>query len=465
MKANIQPVSELSFQLSEVSSEVLRPSGSLPQVSDLKKTLVKTMQDALEDLFCGTVSGMCGKIVDYPTDTIKVRLQAANGGLKPSALSPSYYRSSQTVWAPFSARPSFFTVLPHPPVFTGAPMACRRSLIASISPITISSSAASYSAAPPQVYTGALDCCLRIAKEEGVRGFYAGIPAPLAGVALSNAACFLFYGRAMAACEHMGWFHNVHATCHGSKPHKRPVSSDVPERSPLGAVLVSGAMAGIATATVLTPIELVKLRMQREQQLSMAANRPPRFNTTFQCIKHLLCSFSVPGSHRGIFQTVRSTICGAGVLFNGYSATLCREVPGLACWFGLYEFTLRTCFSPQVTPLPATSAIVAVNSMPWYSYPIAGSVAGLGYWSVLYPADTVKTRMQLDSAYQRLGLWQSLRRVYLLDNGGMRALYRGYGVTAVHAVMANATIFTTYEMVKKYIFPREKPIGLTNIPA
>lgn len=282
-----------------------------------------------------------------------------------------------------------------------------------------------------------------------MRGFYAGISAPLAGVALSNAACFMFYGRAIATCEHFGWFrsdkHAPHTDSSNSKETCSEKNCQETARSPLGAVFFSGALAGLATATVLTPIELIKSQMQREQQLSVVAKRPPRFNTAPGCLRYLLRS-SANTAQQNTFGTF---LHAGGILFSAYSATLCREIPGLACWFGLYEYTLRSVFTPQ-------TAEGAGGDMPWYAYPIAGSVAGLGYWSVLYPADTVKTRMQLDPAYQRLGLWKSLRRVYLLDNGGLRALYRGYGVTAVHAVMANATIFTTYETVKKHLFVNTK---------
>ena len=250
-------------------------------------------------------------------------------------------------------------------------------------------------------YKGTMDCVLRVAKEEGLRGFYNGITAPIAGAAFENAGVFVFYGRGVAAYQY--------------------ATGTVGQELPLDGIILAGAFSGLATATVLTPVELLKSRVQIEQQTAAAANRAPKYRGVFDC---------------GM-QVLRTS--GFKALFDGYSATLVREIPGNACWFGFYEMTLRKVFMP--------AGKTKKEDCPWYAFPIAGGAGGLGYWSALFPADTVKTRMQLDPMYQKLGLVKGLQHLY--RQGGVRALYKGYAITACRAIPANATIFSAYEFTMK----------------
>merc|ERR1719478_1585952 len=78
--------------------------------------------------------------------------------------------------------------------------------------------------------------------------------------------------------------------------------------------LVAGGGAGFFVSFVLTPIELIKCRMQMGNGM---------YSGTLDCIT----------------KSVKSE--GPGVFFKGLTATCLREVPGTAGWFGAYESFVR----------------------------------------------------------------------------------------------------------------------------
>jgi hypothetical protein len=83
---------------------------------------------------------------------------------------------------------------------------------------------------------------------------------------------------------------------------------------------------------------------------------------------------------------------------------------------------------------------------------LAGSLAGVGYWSAFFPADVVKTRMQTSERYAKLGFIGSLNAIG--RESGLRGLYRGWGITIIRAIPANAIIFFAYEKTSETLRDR-----------
>jgi ornithine carrier protein len=281
------------------------------------------MFDALQEIGCGTIAGSVGKLVDFPFDTIKTRLQDSN----------STYKST-------------------------------------------------------------IDCIVRTARGEGFWGFYSGIASPIAGAAFENAAAFLLYGRATSFLMHT-YYPNWDEAAN-------------PAGKPLLVVSGAGAVAGFGTGAVLTPVELIKSRVQ------VNPKKYPDVSSAFRI-------------------TVKEE--GPSALFKGVKPTLTREVPGNACWFLFYELTLRNVFMTNGRKRA---------DCPWYAFCASGGVGGVFYWSVLYPADTIKTRMQTEERFSKMGMRKTGE--HLLKEGGVRALYKGFGITLCRAPPANATIFGMYEL-------------------
>lgn len=242
-----------------------------------------------------------------------------------------------------------------------------------------------------KVLRGPLHCLQNTLRYEGVRGLYKGLSTPLLGSMAENAFLFVCYNKIQAGLRHI----------EGLAPNE-----DLSIRS----LVVAGTLSGACVSVLLTPIELIKCRLQVQDGLSEAR-------------------------YRGPLDVLRQTLSRDGVfgLFRGHLGTFLRESAGGAAWFGSYEYVTRKLTPPGKTKddLPATALIAA------------GAAAGVAYNVALYPADVVKSQMQTSESSLRLRFGEVLRRLYAVE--GVRGLYRGFGITLVRAMPCNAIIFCSYE--------------------
>jgi solute carrier family 25 S-adenosylmethionine transporter 26 len=80
-----------------------------------------------------------------------------------------------------------------------------------------------------------------------------------------------------------------------------------------------------------------------------------------------------------------------------------------------------------------------MSNSDFTTYLLSGAVAGTSVDVVLFPLDTIKTRMQ-----SAAGFWAS---------GGYRGIYNGLGSAAAGSAPTAALFFVTYEMSKTYLTP------------
>ena len=88
----------------------------------------------------------------------------------------------------------------------------------------------------------------------------------------------------------------------------------------------------------------------------------------------------------------------------------------------------------------------------------AGACAGMAYWAVPYPVDTVKSSIVAGTHGLPAGVPPTLANVArkLYADGGLRALYRGCPLTVARAAPGNAILFTVYEAVQRRLSPPPK---------
>lgn len=261
----------------------------------------------------------------------------------------------------------------------------------------------------PLLYNGPLDCFRKSFRADGFAGLYRGISAPMAGAAIENSCLFFSYRIVQDA---------LRATVY---PSTDPL--------PFSALLVSGAASGSITSLALTPIELIKCKMQVPVDGTSA--RPP-----------------------GVLSLIVSVFRQDGLLgfWRGQLGTLIRETGGGAAWFGGYEgvsglFRQYTASSTGTHPSEQTA-------LPIYQQMIAGATAGISYNFLFYPADTIKSRMQTEDVTRTVG--NSQRRNFwnvgktLWKQQGVRGMYRGCGITCGRSAPSSAFIFTVYEGLRSY---------------
>lgn len=169
---------------------------------------------------------------------------------------------------------------------------------------------------------------------------------------------------------------------------------------------LSGAFAGLSASFVVTPYERIKILLQTGNN---------KATTSFT-------SFVSEG------QYIR-------YLFQGLSSTFYREVPGFAIYFSLYN-NLK-------------DYTVAVNGkLKTYESFLYGGLAGAISWVFIYPQDRIKTHIQSQSS-RNITIRESIK--YVLNDGGIRGLYRGFHLALLRAIPLHATAFMVNELCKDYL--------------
>ncbi|KAG6850080.1 hypothetical protein H0H93_001430 [Arthromyces matolae] len=191
---------------------------------------------------------------------------------------------------------------------------------------------------------------------------------------------------------------------------------------------VAAAGAGFVSSFVITPIELVKCKMQvqmmnmpRQRHLSTtgsisAALTPSRSFTmpmfSYRKRASVVPQSSAPPQHHahsttatklppGAFGIVRQTIRMYGLrgLWIGHTGTIVRETGGTAGWFVVKELVadalLRHRMRSADDLLTDNTRLrdIATELHPWESA-LSGAIAGGVCVVAFYPADTVKSAMQ-----------------------------------------------------------------------
>ena len=302
--------------------------------------------EALKDITYGSIAGIVSKIVEYPFDTVKVRLQS-----QPDHL--------------------------------------------------------------PLRYTGPLDCFRQSVQLDGVRGLYRGVSAPLFGAAAENACLF--------------WAYRVTQDVLRATVLSRDYGVD--EKLPLGALVTAGGVAGAITSLVLTPIELVKCRMQVPLQSPLDPNlSPARVGLATEPVN----PFAV------IADVYRRE--GVSGFWRGQLGTLLRETGGSMAWFGSYE-TLSLYFKNRLEN-------PSVETIPIWQQMISGAVAGMSYNFIFFPADTIKSKIQTGELTNVRPTFSDVGRE-LYKAHGLKGLYRGCGITVARSAPSSALIFTIYESLRQ----------------
>ena len=250
----------------------------------------------------------------------------------------------------------------------------------------------------PDKYSGYGDCVKKMMAAEGAAGFYRGVMAPVIGAGAENAVCFFSFSLGLKMYARLTGF-----------------QGDIEANTPLPATVVAGMVSGLGVSHVLTPVELLKCTMQVEHLKPVAERQ-----------------------YTGVIDVARQMVRkeGFGSLFKGHTATLLREVPGNGAWFLFYNLALRA-----QLPLGKTK-----EDLPGWKIALAGGCGGVMYWTAFFPADVVKTKMQLDPEFLKRGFLWGFQHQYR-SFGLRKGLYAGWSITAGRAFPSNAIIFFTYEKV------------------
>ena len=245
--------------------------------------------------------------------------------------------------------------------------------------------------------SGPLSCAMYTVRREGAGGLFKGLASPMLTVPLVNAVVFGVYGHARSVLQ--------------ARHPDQPLSGSE--------ACAAGAWAGLVNTVVITPVELLKCRLQ------VAGDHPSGAGAELRALREEMGKVLREDGARGLWRG--NIACGA------------REVASYIGMFGTYE-VLKSCFGED-TSGPNASALSTV---------VSGGMAGVMCWTLSYPQDVVKTSMQVRSgpfsagASAAAGIWA---------REGMRGFWKGYSAAVMRAIPANGAGFLAYEQVRS-IFVR-----------
>ncbi|KAI2654969.1 Solute carrier family 25 member 40 [Labeo rohita] len=234
----------------------------------------------------------------------------------------------------------------------------------------------------PGHFTGTLDAFIKIIRMEGIRSLWSGLPPTLVMAVPATVIYFTSYDQLCASLKLRMGDHSVYAP------------------------LLAGAIARVGSVTVISPLELIRTKMQSEKQ-----------------------------SYRELSAVIRSALHNEGwrSMWRGWGPTLLRDVPFSAWLCQYYNYTHPT-FAITFT---------------------AGALSGSFASIVTLPFDVAKTKRQVE-----LGELQTMKceyqnsvstQVSSSTYNVMKRIVAENGVSGLFAVApACAIMISTYEFGKEF---------------
>lgn len=185
-------------------------------------------------------------------------------------------------------------------------------------------------------------------------------------------------------------------------------------------VALGGFGTGAIQSLLLSPVELVKIRLQLQSKSGLKPNKL-----------------------MGPRHVARSIVRTEGVrgLYRGLTVTVLRDAPAHGVYFSTYEYT-REWLHPGCRKCGQESFGTML---------LAGGLAGVASWICCYPLDVVKTRLQAQSSTTERyrGVVDCFQRS--VREEGYHVLWRGLGTAVLRAFIVNGAIFTAYETALRCI--------------
>ncbi len=265
---------------------------------------------------------------------------------------------------------------------------------------------------PPGTYSGVMDCIAKSHKQGGLRGFFDGATPALATAVIENTLVF-----------------GANETIKRIIMNKQ---ADKTKPLPPSTVAAIGASAGFFQALFACPAEVVKCRLQAPGGQGVLS--------PFACTQKILSESGVRG------------------LYRGFTPFVIREIPFYLVFFSVYE---GVC-SKLEGGSRSRDQLSAMEVL------LAGGLAGCAGWTVVVPADTIKSKLQ--ASHENLSALATTKHI-LKTEGLFRGLFKGwsaimirYGIyfilqfdlsalqfSLISAFPANAATFLGFELARTYL--------------
>jgi solute carrier family 25, member 33/36 len=245
----------------------------------------------------------------------------------------------------------------------------------------------------------------KIFEEDGVAGFFRGLPPTLIGIVPSRSAYFYAYQRC-----------------------KRALAPVFPEGSPPNA-LISGLLAGMAGNTLTNPIWMVRTRMQLHVDATAG-------QVAYKGYRHVIGTIFREEGIKGFYKGIQASYWG------------CTEG---AIQFLVYE-QLKTRLLQRANERRAKQGLPPTTELSHMTYFWSAAAAKMIASMGTYPHEVARTRLREQArmgVFKYKGMWQTIGVVAREE--GRRGLYSGMGVHLMKVVPNSALMFLTYEVVSRWL--------------
>ncbi|KAM8967672.1 mitochondrial glutathione transporter SLC25A40 [Pelodytes ibericus] len=247
----------------------------------------------------------------------------------------------------------------------------------------------------PSHFRGTMDAFIKIIQNEGLKSLWSGLPPTLVMAIPATAIYFTFYDQL------------------------RDLLIPRMQGNAESASLLAGATARLGSATLISPLELIRTKMQ-----------------------------SKPLSYKELRLCIQTSVAKDGwrSLWKGWSPTVLRDVPFSAMYWFNYELGRKWLCQRYQTTEPT----FAIN---FTSGAVSGSIAGI----ITLPFDVVKTRRQIEvgelevfnnSQRRSTSTWRVMNTI-IIDNG-LKGLFAGLIPRLIKVAPACAIMISTYEFGKNF---------------
>ncbi|NP_001086510.1 solute carrier family 25 member 40 isoform X1 [Xenopus laevis] len=247
----------------------------------------------------------------------------------------------------------------------------------------------------PGHFRGTMDAFVQIIRSEGIKSLWSGLPPTLVMAVPATVIYFTFYDQLRVI-----------------------LIRRMPERAEI-ASLVAGATARLGSATLISPLELIRTKMQYR-----------------------------PLSYKELMICIQSSLAKDGwlSLWKGWGPTVLRDVPFSALYWHNYELVKQSLCQRYNTLQPTFAISFTAGA-------VSGSIAAI----VTLPFDVVKTRRQVEVgelevftySHKRSSSTWKLMSAIVAENG-FGGLFAGLVPRLIKVAPACAIMISTYEFGKSF---------------
>ncbi|KAM7368098.1 hypothetical protein PAMP_014348 [Pampus punctatissimus] len=256
-------------------------------------------------------------------------------------------------------------------------------------------------------FTGVWQCAVATFSNEGVRGFFKGMSLPVTTISMTSSVVFGTYRNCLQCLSQ--------ARGAGCGPNTKQE------------VFLSGLAGGIAQISVMSPGDIVKVRLQCQTESKRGGSNMPRpkYHGPVHCLLSIIKEEGILGLYKGAFPL------------------MLRDGPSYATYFLTYT-TICEWLTDSSKKRPDWSGVM-----------LAGGIAGVAGWTVGTPMDVIKARLQMDGERgmkRYKGFFHCITETMRVEGAGV--FFKSLGINWLRAFPVNMVVFVTYEVLTGFLQAR-----------